>query len=94
MLMPGIVYTQVNSELFSRCGKHPGGRPVRVNIIIAMAAATTLIAVAACGSAGNDEADDENAEAKEGVFDPMVETMDHAREVEDLVHCESISGLC
>jgi len=56
-----------------------------MNIIISMAAAAALATLMACGSASNEEAADENAKAQEGVFDPMVETMDRAREVEDLV---------
>ncbi len=56
-----------------------------MKIIISMVAAVALVALTACGGASNEEAADENAEAKEGVFDPMVETMDRAREVEDLV---------
>lgn len=56
-----------------------------MNIIISMVAAAALATLTACGGASNEEAADENAEAKEGVFDPMVETMDRAREVEDLV---------
>ncbi len=56
-----------------------------MNIIISMVAAAALVTLTACGGASNEEAADENAEAKEGVFDPMVETMDRAREVEDLV---------
>ena len=56
-----------------------------MKIIISMVAAVSLVALIACGGASNEEAADENAEAKEGVFDPMVETMDRAREVENLV---------
>ncbi len=56
-----------------------------MKIIISMVAAVALVALTACGGASNEEAADENAEAKEGVFDPMVETMDRAREVENLV---------
>ena len=56
-----------------------------MKIIISMVAAVALVALIACGGASNEEAADENAEAKEGVFDPMVETMDRAREVENLV---------
>ena len=56
-----------------------------MNIIISMVAAAALGTLVACGGTSNEEAADESAEAKEGVFDPMVETMDRAREVEDLV---------